>query len=191
MALPSTVRRFEIELFDSDRGVYETLDLRVAQHPSETDRYLVARVVARCLEHAEGVVFTKGLAADDEPALWQRDLTDQLEAWIEVGMPSVERLHRAAKLGGSKPGSPKRGARVVVYAYPRAGELVKQIAAAEVHRADEIEIRALDVAFLDQVAKTLDRTNRWQLSVSGGSLYLTIGASLLETACERVPVPTA
>jgi uncharacterized protein YaeQ len=91
MALTATMRRFEIALADSDRGVYEALELRVAQHPSETDRYLVARVIARCLEHAEGVDFTRGLAADDEPALWQRDLRGDLLAWIEVGAPTPDR----------------------------------------------------------------------------------------------------
>src|SRR5512145_755182 len=97
MALTATVRRFEIALADSDRGVYEQLDLRVAQHPSESERYLVARVIARALEHGEGVSFTRGLDADDEPALWQRDLRNDLQAWIEVGAPSPERLHRASK----------------------------------------------------------------------------------------------
>jgi uncharacterized protein YaeQ len=179
MAQPSTVRRFEIELADSDRGVYETLDLRVAQHPSETGRYLVARVIARCLEHAEGLVFTKGLAADDEPALWQRDLTDRLEAWIEVGSPSTDRLHRASKLG----------ARLVVYAYQRPNELAKQIAEAKVHRREALELRALDPGFLDRVSATLDRNNRWELSVAGGALYLTIGGKLHESSCERVAIP--
>jgi len=173
------VRRFEIELADSDRGIYESLDLRVAQHPSESDRYQVARVIARCLEHAEGLVFTKGLSADDEPALWQRDLTDRLQAWIEVGSPSTDRLHRASK----------HGARVVVYAWQRPAELARQIAVAKVHRSAELELHALDPAFLDRVAPTLDRNNKWELSVSGGGIYLTIGGKLHETTCERVTIP--
>lgn len=180
MAQPSMVRRFEIDLADSDRGVYEALDLRVAQHPSETDRYLVARVLARCLEHAEGLTFTKGLAADDEPALWQRDLTDKLLAWIEVGAPSTDRLHRASKLG----------ARVVVYAWQRATELAQKVAEAKVHKAHELELRALDASLLDAIAATLDRNNRWELSVSGGALYLTIGGKLHEGSVERLVVPT-
>lgn len=179
MAQPSTVRRFEIQLADSDRGVYEALDLRAAQHPSESDRYLVARLIARCLEHAEGVTFSKGLSADDEPALWQRDLTDRLLAWIEVGAPSVERLHRASKTG----------ARVVVYAWQRPAELARQIAEGKVHRAADLAVYALDPAFLDRVAATLDRNNAWDLSVSGGALYLTIGGKLHESTCERVAIP--
>src|SRR5258706_12027944 len=108
MALPATMRRFEIALADSDRSIYETLDLRVAQHPSESERYLVARVVARALEHAEGLDFSKGgVSDDDEPALVQRDLRGDRIAWIEIGAPSPDRLHKATKLV----------ARVVVYAW--------------------------------------------------------------------------
>src|SRR5688572_21390130 len=93
------MRRFEIALADSDREVYETLDLRVAQHPSESDRYCVARVLARSLEHAEGLDFSKGGVSDDtEPALVRRDLRGDLVAWIEIGgAPSPDRLHKASK----------------------------------------------------------------------------------------------
>lgn len=181
MALTATVRRFEVTLSDADRGVYETLDLRAAQHASESDRYLVARVVARALEHDEGVDFTRGLAADDEPAIWQRDLRGDLRAWIEVGSPSPDRLHKASKTG----------ARVAVYAWKNVAQLAREIAARGVHRKDELALHALDPAFLDAVAATLDRMNRWDLAVSGGALYLTIGGALFETTPERVPIPDA
>lgn len=170
MALSATMRRFEIELADTDRGVYEALDLRVAQHPSESERYLVARVMARALEHADGVEFSRGLAADDEPALWQRDLRGDLQAWIEVGAPSTDRLHKAAKTG----------ARVVVYAWKAPDQLARDIVEAGVHRADQLAIRALDPALLDAVAATLERTNRWALSVTGGTLYLEVGGRRFE-----------
>jgi uncharacterized protein YaeQ len=178
MALSATMRRFEVTLADSDRGVYDTLDLRVAQHPSESERYLVARLVARALEHAEGVDWSKnGLGADDEPALWQRDLRGDLQAWIEVGAPSAERLHRASKACP----------RVVVYTW-KADQLARDLADATIHRRDELELHALDPAFLDAVAATLDRTNRWSLSVTGGALYLEAKGTHFETALARVHV---
>src|SRR3954464_14424219 len=114
MALPATLRKFEIALADSDRGVYEQLDWRVAQHPSESERYLVARVIARALEHGDGVEFSKGGVSDDEePAIVQRDLRGDLLAWIEIGAPTPERLHKAGKA------SP----RVVVYAWKNVEQL--------------------------------------------------------------------
>ena len=171
MALPATLRRFEIALADSDREIYEQLDWRVAQHPSESERYLVARVIARALEHAEGLEFSKGGVSDDtEPALVQRDLRGDLQAWIEVGSPSQDRLHKASK----------QAPRVVVYAWKNVPQLAAEIAEYGVHRADELVLRALPVELLDAVARTLDRVNKWDLSVTGGTLYLTIGGELFE-----------
>jgi uncharacterized protein YaeQ len=177
VALPATVRRFEIALADADRAVYAELDLRVAQHPSESERYLVARVIARALEHAEGLEFAKGGVSDDtEPALVQRDLRGDLVAWIEVGSPTPERLHKAAKA------SP----RVVVYTWKDVDALRAAIAERGVHRAEHLELVALAPELLDGVAATLDRVNRWDLSITGGALYLTIGGALFEAEVRRV-----
>jgi uncharacterized protein YaeQ len=179
MALPATIRRFEIALADADREVYEQLDLRVAQHPSESERYLVARVIARALEHGEGLEFSKGSVSDDEePALVQRDLRGDLVAWIEVGSPSPNRLHKATKAAP----------RVVVYTWKQPDELARAVAERGVHRVDRLELRALPQELLDGVAATLDRTNRWDLSVTGGTLYLTIGSVLFEATPRRVTV---
>lgn len=180
MALPATLRRFSIALADADREVYEQLDWRVAQHPSENDRYCVARVLARCLEHAEGLEFSKGgVSDDDEPALVQRDLRGDWVGWIEVGSPSPERLHKAAKLAP----------RVAIYAWKNVEQLAQAIADHEVHRRDALILRALPVELLDAVAATLDRTNTWELSVSGGTLYLTAGGQPFEGAVTPVPIP--
>lgn len=181
MALPSIVRRFEISLSDSDRSVYESLDWRVAQHPSENPRYLVARVLARCLEHAEGVEFSSGLSASDEPAVWQKDLQGTLRAWIEVSSPSVDRLHRASKACP----------RVAVYAWARASELAREAASYNgkgIHRASELEVYSVDVGFLDRVSATLDRSNAWSLSVTGSVVYLEVGGAMFECAIEWVMV---
>lgn len=179
MALPATMRKLQIALADSDRGIYEQLDLRVAQHPSESDRYLTARVIARALEHGEGLEFSKGGVSDDsEPALVQRDLRGDLVAWIEIGSPSPDRLHKASKA------SP----RVVVYTWKNAEQLAAAIRERGVHRAEHIELNALSAEWLDAVAATLDRVNQWELSVSGGVLYLTIGGKLFEASVERVAI---
>lgn len=173
------MRKFELALADSDRQIYEALELRVAQHPSESERYLIARVIARALEHAEGLEFSKGGVSDDEePALIQRDLRGDLVAWIEIGAPSPDRLHKATKLC----------ARVVVYAWKSPDDLAAAIVERRVHRGESIELHALDPAFLDAVAATLDRVNRWDLAVSGGAIYLTIGEALFETSVRRVGI---
>lgn len=179
VALPATMRKFGLALADADRGVYEELELRVAQHPSESDRYLVARLIARALEHAEGLEFSKGGVSDDsEPALVQRDLRGDLVAWIEVGAPTPDRLHKATKLAP----------RVVVYAWKNVDQLAEAIRERGVHRAEDIELNALTTEWLDAVAATLDRTNAWDLSVSGGTLYLTVNGALFESSVRRVAI---
>ena len=98
MALTATLYNFEIDLSDVDRNVYEKLALKVARHPSESEAYLVARVLAYCLEYTEGIAFSPGgLSSPDEPPIAVRDLTGALRAWIEIGAPDAARLHKASK----------------------------------------------------------------------------------------------
>src|SRR5689334_12641398 len=132
MALQATVRRLKVQLSDVDRGVYETLDLRLAQHPSETELFLVTRALAYCLSFEEGIAFGHGLSNVDEPALWVREPDGRLKAWIEVGTPSAERLHRAAKAAP----------RVCIFTQHDPQLILREAAKTPIHRADEIELYA-------------------------------------------------
>ncbi len=176
MALTSTVRRFEIDLSDTDRGVYDTLELRVAQHPSETARFLVARVIARCLEHVDGLEFSRGLCVDDEPAVWRKALTGETLDWIEIGQPSIDRLHRASKTA----------ARVAVYGWKGMPELLREARAKPIHKADALEVNVFDTAFLDALAALVEGRNKWAVSRSGGTVYVTVGERLIDGAVERI-----
>jgi uncharacterized protein YaeQ len=89
-----------IELADIDRSVYEPLELRMARQPSETLEYMLMRVLAYCLEYKEGIVLTVGVAAGSDPAILIRDLTGKTTAWVEVGTPDPQRIHRGLKLAG-------------------------------------------------------------------------------------------
>src|SRR5438045_1901862 len=97
MSLTATIYNFEIELADADRHVYESLALRVAQHPSESPEYLITRVLAYAIEYTDGIAFSAGLSDQDEPAITVRDLTGAVRSWIEIGSPEAARLHRASK----------------------------------------------------------------------------------------------
>src|SRR5688500_12908182 len=134
MALTATIYNFDIQLSDVDRGVYEPISVRVARHPSETEEYLLTRVLAYCLEYAEGIAFSKGLAEPDEPAISIRDLTGALRAWIEVGTPDAARLHKASKAAP----------RVAVYMHKDPTNFVRQLAGERIHRADALEVLAID-----------------------------------------------
>lgn len=178
MALTATVYNFDVQLNDVDRGVYETLAIRAARQPSETEEYLVTRVLAYCLEYTEGIAFTKGLAEPDVPAIEVRDLTGALASWIEVGSPDAERLHKASKA------SP----RVAVYTYKDPATVVRQLAGERIHRAHSLEIYAFDPEFIAELVTRLDRRTALDLAITDRHLYLTIGGATLETAVQRVEV---
>ena len=175
MALSSTVYNFDIELADVDRGVYQSLALRVARHPSETTEYLLSRVCAYCLEWAEGISFGKGLSEPDEPALTVRDLTGALVAWIEVGAPDARRLHKASR----------EAPRVAIYTHKDPVQLIRQLAGERIHRAEDIELHAIDREFLAAMAERLDRRMAFGLSVSHGHLYVTLGDETIAGEVER------
>ena len=173
MALNATIHTFEITLNDADRGVYESLEFRVARHPSETAEYLVTRVLAYCLEYAEGLAFSKGGLSDpDTAALEIRDLTGALQSWIEIGVPEAARLHKAAKAAR----------RVVVYSHKDVTSLLERLRLEQVHRAEQIEIYAIDREFLATLASRLDRRMRFDLSVSERELYVSLGEETLSGA---------
>ena len=89
MALTSTMYAFDIALANVDRGVYESLEFRMAMHPSESAEYFVARLLAYCLEYTEGIAFSRGISDPDDPPLSVRDLTGSLKVWIELGAPDA------------------------------------------------------------------------------------------------------
>lgn len=179
MALGATIYAFEITLNDADRSVYEALNFRIARHPSETAEYLLTRVLAYCLEYAEGIEFSKGLSEPDAPALAVRDLTGVLLAWIDVGSPEADRLRKA--LGSAR--------RVAVYCHRDAPALIERLKAAELRRADELEIYGVDRELLAGLAARLDRRMSFDLSVSERHAYVTLAGESLGGAIERYPLP--
>ena len=170
MALTATIYNFDVELSNVDRGVYETLSFQAAQHPSESDEYLIARVLAYCLEYREGIAFSKGLAEPDEPAVMVRDLTGTPQLWIEIGTPDAARLHKASKA------TP----RVVVYSHKDTSRWVQQMADAKIHRRETIEVVELDRELIAGLVERLDRRMVLGLSVNEGHLYATIGDDTLD-----------
>jgi len=177
VALTATIHRFNVNLNDVDRGVYEKLELKVARHPSEADEYMVARVLAYCLEYTEGIAFSGGgLSAPDEPPIAVRDLTGQLKAWIEVGTPETARLHKAAKAAP----------RVAVYTHKDPALLLRQVDGAKIHRADRLELYAFDRELISGLVKRLERRVDLDLSVTDRSLYATIGGETLSSELKRL-----
>jgi uncharacterized protein YaeQ len=171
MALTATVHRFEVVLSDVDRGVYETLDLRVARHPSESMRYLVTRVLAYCLSYEEGIAFSKGgVSSADEPPVAVFDATGVLRSWIDIGSPSAERLHKAAKAAS----------RVSLFTYADLAVLRREAATRPIHRVESIDVWRFEPDLLDAIAGIVDRHTRFELVRHEGHLYVTLGAKTID-----------
>lgn len=169
MALTATIYNFDVQLADVDRGVYESLSFRVACQPSETEEYLLSRVLAYCLEYREGIGFSRGIAEPDVPALAVRDLTGAMQVWIDVGAPDAARLHKASKA------SP----RVAIYTHRDPAQLLRQLAGERIHRAEALELYALDRELIDGLVARLDRRNNWELSVTDRHVYVSVGGSTI------------
>ena len=176
MALSATIYNFSIQLTDADRGVYQALALKVARHPSESEEYLLTRVLAYCLEFAEGIGFSRGISNPEEPALSVRDLTGALKAWIDIGSPDAARLHKAAKAAP----------RVVVYTHKDPAQLQRQLAGERIHRAEALELYAIDREIIAGLARHLERRTAFDLSVTDRHLFISIGDATLSGAVERV-----
>jgi uncharacterized protein YaeQ len=175
VALTSTIYTFDIELADSDREVYESLALRVARHPSESEEYLLTRVLAYALEFTEGIEFSRGLSEPDEPAIVVRDLTGAIRSWIDIGTPEAVRLHKASK---TVP-------RVAVYTHKDVARVIRRLAGQRIHRVESLELYSIDPDLVGELAARLERRMAWSLSVSGRDLYLTVGGDTLTGAVSR------
>jgi uncharacterized protein YaeQ len=179
VGIASTVYHFAVELADMDRGVYETLDLKAAQHPSETDEALITRVLAYCAEFTEGIEFSKGISTPDEPAVFVRDLTGQLQTWIDIGAPDAARIHRASKAAG----------RVVVYTHKDPKQMLANWAGERIHKAEAIEIISFDPAFIPALVHKLERRMAFSLSITDGHFYAAFADATVDGALIKHRVP--
>jgi uncharacterized protein YaeQ len=169
MAIAATIYTFDIDLANADRQVYETLALRVARHPSESEEYLVARVLAYAMEYTEGIAFSRGVSEPDEPAIVVRDLTGAIRSWIEIGSPDAARLHRAAKAAP----------RVAVYTHKDAALLLRNLSGERIHRAADLELYAIDRALIRDLAARLERRMSFSLALADRDLYVSMAADTL------------
>jgi uncharacterized protein YaeQ len=172
MALSATIFKAELTISDMDRGHYATHALVLARHPSETDERMMVRLLAFALNAVEALAFGKGLSDEDEPALWQKDLTGAIELWIEVGLPDEKAVRRAC-------GSDRQ---VLVYAYGRGVERWWQDVQSGLARPDNLTVIDLPQAATQALAALAQRTMQLQCTVQDGTAWFTDGSSTVEIA---------
>jgi uncharacterized protein YaeQ len=171
MALPSTIYRFSLELSDIDRQVYESLQATVARHPSETEERLVARLLAYALFYEPELAFTKGICVGDEPDLWSKGPDGRLLLWLEVGLPEPERLLKASR----------HCDRVALVAYGNSLPAWERENLPRFEGTRNLTLISIDRSFIDRLVSHLDRTIRWSVTRTEGTLYLAVAGETLET----------
>jgi uncharacterized protein YaeQ len=171
MAIGSTIHTFAVQLADTDRGVYEDFSLRVARHPSETDAYMVTRLLAYCLEYAEGIDFGAGISSTEEPTVIIRDLTGAVTAWIEVGAPDAERLHHGSRLAE----------RTAVYTHRDPAKVIAAWSGKRIHNVEALEVFSFESSFISDAVALLERRSTVSLTVTEGQLYLDLNGTTLST----------
>ena len=165
------IHQFVVQLSHVDRGVYESLDLRVAQHPSESMRYMVTRTLAYCLSYEDGIAFSKGGLSDaSEAPITIKDPTGILLAWIDIGVPSAERLHKASKAAR----------RVAIFTHAEMNQLRKEAATKAIHKVDAIEVWRFEPKFIDAILAKMERNTKLELTRNDGQLYVAIGGETIE-----------
>lgn len=166
MATTTTLYRFQIELSDIQNSVYETLDFRVAQHPSEHMPYLMTRVLAYALNTQEGLAFSAtGLHDPDTAPISILDSFGGFKLLIEIGSPSARKLHKSTKVSKA----------VKVYTYKNPEKFMSDLREENIHRADEIDFYSFAPEFLEELSLVLKRDNRWSILFDDGVLTIQVG----------------
>ena len=164
MAQKATVFKAHLQIADMDRGYYNDHRLTVAQHASETDERMMVRLLAFALHASDSLQFTKGLSADDEPDVWQKSLTDEIEVWIDVGLPDEKRIRKACG----------RAKQVYIYAYGgRAAQLWWEQVSVKSLRFDNLKVINLPQPATKALVKLAQRSMDLQYTIQEGQVWVS------------------
>jgi uncharacterized protein YaeQ len=162
MALKSTIFKADLQIADMDRQYYDGHGLTIARHPSETDERMMVRILAFVLHAHAALTFGKGLSTDDEPDLWQKDLTGAIELWIDVGQPDEKRIMKACG----------RSNQVVIYSYSSMSNIWWNQIASKVERAKNLSVFNLPAATSQALAKLAQRNMQLQCTIQDGQVWI-------------------
>ncbi|MDX8398420.1 MAG: YaeQ family protein [Mariprofundaceae bacterium] len=171
MAIKSTVLKAELQITDMDRNYYQDHSLTIAQHPSESDMRVMIRVLAFALNGCEFLQFTKGLSTDDEPDLWAKSLSDEIELWIDLGQPDEKRIRKACG----------RSRQVVIYTYQQGSSAAWwQQMQQKLERFENLMVVNFPERSVKELALLVARSMRLQCTIESGSIWLGNGESAVE-----------
>jgi len=165
MALKSIIYKADLQVADMDRHYYADHALTIARHPSETDERMMLRVLAFALHAHPMLAFGRGLSTDDEPDLWQKDLTGAVDLWIDLGQPDERRILKACGRAGQ----------VVVYSYGNAAPVWWGTVARKLERARNLRVMQLPAGALAALGALAQRSMQLQCTIQDGQIWMTGG----------------
>ena len=173
MALKATIYKASIELADMDRNYYDSLQLTLAQHPSETDLRLMVRLIVYLLNAHSDLQFGKGVSDEDEAALWQINYSDEIALWIELGQLDEKRIKKACN----------KAAQVKLYCYGSSVDTWWSQSQNALNKYTKLSVEQFSTTTTDALVKLLSRTMEFQCSIQDGQLWLSCGdeSLLIET----------
>lgn len=175
MALSATIYKANLSISDLDRNYYTDHQLTLARHPSETDERMMVRLLAFVLQADERLSFSKGLCADEEPALWLKSYSDEIELWIDVGLPDENRLRKACN----------RADQVWLYLYGgRSAGLWWEKNANKLSRFNNLTVVELPEAATREMADLAQRSMQLQCTVQDGEVWVNTG----DATCHVTPL---
>ena len=182
MALKATIFKAELQIADMDRSYYHDHALTIARHPSETDERMMVRLLAFAVHASEALSFGKGLGADDEPDLWQKDLTGAIELWIDVGQPDEKRMRRACG----------RAAQVFVYSYGGHGAGIwwDQIGG-KLERSRNLTVMSLPASACQALARLARRNMQLNCTIQDGQIWLADADARVEVELTEMKAASA
>lgn len=161
MAIKPTIFKFRISLSDLNRDYYSTLNLTVAQHPSENTERMMVRVLAYCINAQEFLTFTKGLSNVEEPDIWAKTLDEQISLWIDIGEPTVDRIKKAGHVAHA----------VKVYSFNTKSDVWWDQDANKFNQLNA-EFFRFEWAGILTLAKLVERTMDFSVTITGNSAYI-------------------
>ena len=171
MAIKSTIFKADLQIADMDRNYYQPHLLTLARHPSETDERMMVRLLAFALHADEELSFTKGLSSDDEPDLWLKSLSDEIELWIDVGQPDEKRIRKACG----------RAKQVIIYCYSsRSAEIWWEQNRSKLQRCSNLKVIHISKDASKQLANLAQRNMQLQCTIQDGQVWLADDAESVE-----------
>jgi uncharacterized protein YaeQ len=164
MALKATIFKAVIQIADMNRNYYADHALTIARHPSETDRRMMLRLLAFCINADEAMIFSKGISTDDEPDLWQHELNGELNHWIELGLPDERRIRKACSLAKQ----------VTIYTYTqRSFDVWWSQIESKLNRFNNLALANISDEELESLSALAQRSMQLQCTIQDGDIWLS------------------